>query len=106
LSQFRAEKEPDMSIPPVTNSGDQRRLTVFTLLIMVLAAITTGVLGLILIDDDGGAVEAQAVRQYQLEVKPADIDYGGGNVWHAWTYNGTVPARLSPQPSVRSSWLR
>lgn len=78
-------------------ASDQRSLTIATLLIVFLAAIVTAVLGLIFIDDDGGGAEAQALREYNLEIVPADIDYGGGNVWHAWTFKlagtekGTVP---------------
>ncbi len=37
------------------------------------------------------AAAAQPVREYTLEITPKDIDYGNGAVWHAWTYNGTVP---------------
>ena len=39
----------------------------------------------------GLQVEAETVRQYELEIVPKDIDYGDGAVWHAWTFNGTVP---------------
>lgn len=35
--------------------------------------------------------EAEAVREYTLEIIPKDIDYGNGAVWHAWTFNGKVP---------------
>ncbi|HWO69286.1 MAG TPA: multicopper oxidase domain-containing protein [Actinomycetota bacterium] len=37
------------------------------------------------------AARAERVRTYELTIQAADIDYGGGNVWHAWTFNGTVP---------------
>ena len=36
-------------------------------------------------------VEAEAVQEYALEIVPTDIDKGDGGVWHAWTFNGTVP---------------
>lgn len=36
-------------------------------------------------------VRAQPVREYTLEIAPKDVDYGNGGVWHAWTYNGSVP---------------
>jgi FtsP/CotA-like multicopper oxidase with cupredoxin domain len=47
----------------------------------------------------GGSREAgaQVVREYDLEIVLADVNYGNGNVWHAWTYKlageaeGTVP---------------
>lgn len=35
--------------------------------------------------------EAETVRDYTLEIIPKDIEYGDGAVWHAWTFNGTVP---------------
>jgi len=39
-----------------------------------------------------GLVRAETVRKYTLEIVPKDIDYYGGDaVWHAWTFNGTVP---------------
>jgi FtsP/CotA-like multicopper oxidase with cupredoxin domain len=31
------------------------------------------------------------VREYTLEISEKTIDYGGGNTWTVWTYNGTVP---------------
>ena len=39
----------------------------------------------------GPRVKAETVRDYTLEIVPKDIDYGNGAVWHAWTFNGTVP---------------
>ena len=35
--------------------------------------------------------QAQVVRDYTLEIVPKDIEAGPGVVWHAWTFNGTVP---------------
>lgn len=34
------------------------------------------------------------VETYDLDIRGADIDMGGGAVWHAWTFNGTVPGPL------------
>ena len=36
-------------------------------------------------------LHAGAVREYALEIVAKDIELGDGAVWHAWTYNGTVP---------------
>ena len=33
----------------------------------------------------------KTVREYNLEIKEKVFDYGGGNTWTAWTYNGSVP---------------
>ena len=62
---------------------------------------TIGVLGMLLIGGVtalalwfGGSrdeAKAETVQEYTLEIVPKDIDYGGGAVWHAWTFNGTVP---------------
>lgn len=30
-------------------------------------------------------------RYYEFDIVGKDIDMGGGAVWHAWTFNGTVP---------------
>ncbi|MBI3961757.1 MAG: multicopper oxidase domain-containing protein [Deinococcus sp.] len=35
---------------------------------------------------------APRVREYTLEIVPQDIEVAPGAVWHAWTYNGSVPA--------------
>ena len=35
--------------------------------------------------------EVGTAREYVLEIIPKDIEYGGGAVWHAWTFHGTVP---------------
>jgi manganese oxidase len=37
------------------------------------------------------ASSGPGVRSFEFDIKGADIDMGGGAVWHAWTYNGTVP---------------
>lgn len=34
---------------------------------------------------------ATTVREYTLEITEKVIDYGGGNTWTVWTYNGSVP---------------
>ncbi len=39
------------------------------------------------ISKEGGTT----VREYTLEITEKIIDYGGGNTWTVWTYNGTVP---------------
>ncbi len=33
----------------------------------------------------------KTVREYSLEIREKVFDYGGGNRWTAWTYNGSVP---------------
>lgn len=35
-----------------------------------------------------------AVREYSLDIAPKDIEMAPGVVWHAWTYNGSVPGPL------------
>ena len=34
----------------------------------------------------------QPVREYTLIIEQTDIQVSDSAVWHAWTYNGTVPA--------------
>lgn len=38
---------------------------------------------------EGGAT----VREYTLEISEQVIDYGDGNAWTVWTYNGSVPGQ-------------
>ena len=33
----------------------------------------------------------ETVKDHVLVILPKDIEYGNGAVWHAWTFNGTVP---------------
>jgi len=33
----------------------------------------------------------KTVREYSLEIREKVFDFGGGNTWTAWTYNGSVP---------------
>lgn len=35
--------------------------------------------------------DGRTVREYTLEIVERTIDYGGGNTWTVWTYNGMVP---------------
>ncbi len=42
-------------------------------------------------DDMPETSEAETVRDFTLEIMPKDIEFGNGAVWHAWTFNGTVP---------------
>jgi len=37
------------------------------------------------------SASGQTPREFWLSVEPADIEIAPGVVWHAWTYNGTVP---------------
>lgn len=49
---------------------------------------------------EGGAT----VREYTLEISEQVIDYGDGNAWTAWTYNGSVPGptlRARPGETLR-----
>src|SRR5215831_1381629 len=36
-------------------------------------------------------VLAQGQRNYTLVIQSKDLQEGSNAVWHAWTYNGTVP---------------
>jgi len=35
--------------------------------------------------------DGRTVREYTLVIQEKVFDFGGGNRWRAWTYNGTVP---------------
>ncbi len=49
----------------------------------------------------GNDTHAQAVREYNLEIAATDIDYGNGNIWHAWTFkNAGDPTGSVPGPTL------
>jgi len=68
---------------------------------VILAAATAGGLTAALLLAGGDGAEAQPVREYNLEIVPGDIDYGGGNVWHAWTFKSAdAPTGTVPGPTL------
>jgi len=92
-----------MTFPPDMSQTDKRRLAVAAFLVVVLVAAIAAVLAVVVIKDDGGTASAQTVREYNLEVVAADIDYGGGNIWHAWTYKlADEPAGTVPGPTLEA----
>lgn len=66
------------------------------LLIAGAFASGAGVTGLVIKLEQAGLPSAAAqsvpgLRSYALEIRPADLEIAPGVVWHAWTFNGTVP---------------
>lgn len=87
-----------MAFPADMPSPERNRLRILAFLVIAVVAAAAAFLAVYILDSDGGGkVEAQTVREYNLEIVAKDIDYGGGNVWHAWTYKlaeaeeGSVP---------------
>src|SRR3990172_7639837 len=90
----------DMRFPFDMSKRERRILAVLASLILIGVAATSGLFAALLIDG-GEKAGAQPIREYNLEVVPADIDYGGGNVWHAWTYKlADAPAGTVPGPTL------
>jgi manganese oxidase len=89
-----------MSFPADMPVRDQRRLAVLSFLILAGVAAIAALIAVLALDG-GTRAGAQTVREYNLEIVPADIDYGGGNVWHAWTYKlADAPAGTVPGPTL------
>jgi len=67
------------------------------LVVVAQLLVGAGLVGASLARGGSKPASAQTVREYNLEVGATDIDYGNGNVWHAWTFKkagdpvGTVP---------------
>lgn len=77
------------------------RLVIGLVAVLVAMGLASGlsVLGVWLVHT--GPAEAQTLREYNLEIVPADIDYGGGNVWHAWTFKlADAPKGAVPGPTL------
>jgi uncharacterized cupredoxin-like copper-binding protein len=53
---------------------------------------------------NGDEASAQVVREYNLEIVATDIDYGDGNIWHAWTFKETGdPTGAVPGPTITAN---
>src|SRR3990172_8691797 len=89
-----------MSFPTGMSKRERRILTVLASLVLIVVAVTAGVFAALLVSGDEEA-DAQPTRDYTRGGPPADIDYGGGNVWHAWTYKlADQPAGTVPGPTL------
>jgi len=90
-----------MSFPEGMPLKERRALTAFVAFIVVAVGVTAGLVTTLVVSGGGDETGAQTVREYNLEIVPADIDYGGGNVWHAWTYKlEGEPAGHVPGPTL------
>ncbi|HEU4759073.1 MAG TPA: multicopper oxidase domain-containing protein, partial [Dehalococcoidia bacterium] len=90
-----------MAFPADMPARQRRLLLTLGFVIVVVAASLFAVLGAFTFAGRGGGAKAQTVREYNLEVVPHDIDYGGGNIWHAWTYKlADEPAGHVPGPTL------
>lgn len=62
-----------------------RELTVLLGALIVGGVIAAVILLTLALAGDGEGALADTV-EYNLEIGATDIDYGGGNIWHAWTF--------------------
>src|SRR3989304_7712245 len=90
-----------MSFPADMPMKERRVLTAIAAFLVVAVGVTAGLVTTLMVSGGGDEADAQPIREYNLEVVPADIDYGGGNVWHAWTYKlADKPAGALPGPTL------
>lgn len=88
-----------MTFPTEMTPGQRRRLSIAGFLLVLAVAVVAAMFGVLVIKGNHGA-SAETVREYNLEIVPTDIDYGDGNIWHAWTFKdvdasaGTVPGPM------------
>ena len=75
-----------MAFPQEMNTTDRRRLALFGFLFIAAVAAVAAIFAVVVVKGGGGTASAETVREYNLEIVATDIDYGNGNVWHAWTY--------------------
>lgn len=75
-----------MAFPQEMNTTDRRRLALFGFLFIAAVAAVAAIFAVVVVKGGGGTASAETVREYNLEIVSKDIDYGNGNVWHAWTY--------------------
>ncbi|MBM4405976.1 MAG: PKD domain-containing protein [Chloroflexi bacterium] len=70
------------------NRDPNAAIVVFALFVAAMVGVSALVVKLV---PDTRTVSGATIRDYSLEMVAANVDYGGGNVWNAWTFNGTVP---------------
>ena len=69
--------------------------------VLVQTAVAVGLIIAFFTADGAGA---QTVRNYDLEIVATDIDYGNGNIWHAWTFKlAGEPAGTIPGPTITAN---
>ena len=89
-----------MAFPQQMPERQRRRLAVLAFLIVAAIAAVAGILAALTLRD-GGQAKAQTVREYNIEIVGKDIDYGGGRIWHAWTYKlADEPEGHVPGPTL------
>ncbi|MBI4392954.1 MAG: multicopper oxidase domain-containing protein [Euryarchaeota archaeon] len=71
------------------------------MILVLISAIAGGAITYAITDTDfappfGGASAqgAAKIRSYSLDMVATDIEVGEGTVWHAWTFNGSVPGPM------------
>ncbi|GEM_PF-478058 len=70
---------------------DTARLVVVAISFAIVGASVAGLASRVAVGPGASASSAPQTRDFFLEIVPQDIDMGGGMVWHAWTFNHTVP---------------
>ena len=86
-----------MGVHPTSNPPPARRMIAGLMVASFVAgvgasiALTNGYLPEL---PSATAAAPPGVRAYELEIRAADIEVATGAVWHAWTFNGTVPGPM------------
>ena len=84
----------------MTGAREGRELAVL-LGALVAGGVIAAVILLTLAFAGGGTNAQDGVREYNLEIDATDIDYGGGNIWHAWTFKEAgQPKGAVPGPTL------
>jgi FtsP/CotA-like multicopper oxidase with cupredoxin domain len=89
-----------MTFPSEMDTRQRRRLALLAFLLLAGVAAVAAMFAVLVLHGKGAA-SAQTVREYNLEIVNTDIDYGNGNVWHAWTFkNADDPSGTVPGPTL------
>jgi FtsP/CotA-like multicopper oxidase with cupredoxin domain len=90
-----------MSTASERSESEQRALAIAGFCVVVAVGAIAAILGVVILGDSS-VTDAQTIREYSIEVVPKDINYGGGNVWHAWTYKLVdAPEGSVPGPTLK-----
>lgn len=75
-----------MNFPDEMNRGDRKRLALLGFLFLAAVTAVAAIFAVVIVKGGSGTASAETVREYNIEIVGKDIDYGNGNIWHAWVY--------------------
>jgi FtsP/CotA-like multicopper oxidase with cupredoxin domain len=75
-----------MDFPNNMSNTERKKLALLGFIVLAAVTAVAAVFAVVVVKGGDGTASAETVREYNIEIVSKDIDYGGGNIWHAWVY--------------------